>query len=67
LEIVYKDALELIFRQEGIFFEREKKYDVYFRNILLPHSFFADFVIMDKIILEVKIKEGNLTENNNKK
>ncbi len=30
LEIVYKDALELVFDQEGILFEREKGYDVYF-------------------------------------
>ncbi|MCO5248413.1 MAG: GxxExxY protein [Chitinophagales bacterium] len=54
LEIVYKDALELIFRQDSIFYEREKPYEVYFRNILLPHKFYADFVVMDKIILEVK-------------
>lgn len=54
LEIVYKDALELLFYQEQIFFEREKAYDVYFRNILLPHKFFADFVVFGKIILEVK-------------
>lgn len=54
LEIVYKDALELIFRQDGIFYEREKPYEVYFRDILLPHRFYADFVVMDKIILEVK-------------
>lgn len=54
LEIVYKDALELIFRQDGIFYEREKPYEVYFREILLPHQFYADFVVMDKIILEVK-------------
>lgn len=54
LEIVYKDALELTFKQDGIFYEREKPYEVYFRNVLLPHKFYADFVVMDKIILEVK-------------
>jgi len=54
LEIVYKDALELIFRQDGIAYEREKMYDIYFRNTLLPHKFYADFVVMNKIILEVK-------------
>jgi GxxExxY protein len=54
LEIVYKDALEILFRQNGIFFEREKEYLVYFRGILLRHKFFADFVVHDKIILEVK-------------
>jgi GxxExxY protein len=53
-EIVYKDALELVFRQDGILYGREKEYEVWFRNILLPHKFYADFVVMDKIILEVK-------------
>lgn len=54
LEIVYKDALELVFKQDGIFYEREKPYEVYFREILLPHKFYADFVVFDKIILEIK-------------
>lgn len=54
LEIVYKDALELLFKQEGIFYEREKPYEVYFRGVLLPNKFYADFVVEDKIILEVK-------------
>ena len=54
LEIVYKDALELVFNQENILYEREKLYDVFFRDVLLPHKFYADFVVMEKIILEVK-------------
>jgi len=54
LEIVYKDALELLFRQNNIPYEREKEYDVVFRNVVLPHKFNADFVVYDKIILEVK-------------
>ena len=54
LEIVYKDALELVFRQDGIYYEREKPYEVWFRGVLLSHMFYADFVIEDKIILEVK-------------
>lgn len=54
LEIVYKDALELVFGQDSILFEREKPYEVYFKNILLPHKFYADFVVLGKIILEVK-------------
>ncbi len=54
LEIVYKDALELVFRQDRIFFERERPYEVWFRGVLLPHKFYADFVVGEKIILEVK-------------
>lgn len=54
LEIVYKDALEYEFKMAGIPYEREKKYEVVYKNITLPHKFYADFVIYDKIILEVK-------------
>ncbi len=54
LEIVYKDALEYEFRKAGIFYEREKMYDINYKGIILPHKFYADFVVFDKIILEVK-------------
>jgi GxxExxY protein len=54
LEIVYKDALELEFNRAGIFYEREKKYDVNYKGVILPHKFYADFVVFDSIILEVK-------------
>ncbi|MFN8456106.1 MAG: GxxExxY protein [Anaerolineae bacterium] len=35
-------------------FEREKVYPVKYKDILLPHEFFADFVVYGNIILEVK-------------
>ena len=54
LEIVYKDALEIEFERAGIPVQREKKYEVVYKGILLPHYFCADFVVADKIILEVK-------------
>ncbi|MGX1024992.1 GxxExxY protein [Psychroflexus sp. MBR-150] len=54
LEIVYKDALEYEFKKCGIEYEREKRYKVNYKGIILPHKFYADFVVMDKIILEVK-------------
>lgn len=53
-EIVYKDALEYEFNKAGIPFEREKQYKVNYKGIILPHHFYADFVVFDKIILEVK-------------
>lgn len=56
-EIVYKDALEIEFRKAGIFYEREKEYEVVYKGIVLPHRFYADFVIDDKIVLEVKGKK----------
>ncbi|WP_298299776.1 GxxExxY protein [Hydrotalea sp.] len=54
LEIVYKDALEYEFKKIGIPFEREKEYFVNYKDFILPHKFYADFVLYDKIILEVK-------------
>ena len=58
LEIVYKDAFEYEFHSQGIQYEREKKYEVRYKNVILPHKFYADFVVFDKVILEVKAKEG---------
>jgi GxxExxY protein len=54
LEIVYKDALELEFRKAGIPYQREKTYEVNYKGTVLPHKFYADFVVFDEIILEVK-------------
>jgi len=58
LEIVYKDALEYEFKKAGIPYRREKEYIVNYKGIILPHKFYADFVIFDKIILEVKAVSG---------
>ncbi|PIQ16673.1 MAG: GxxExxY protein [Flavobacteriales bacterium CG18_big_fil_WC_8_21_14_2_50_32_9] len=58
LEIVYKDALEYEFKKAGIPYEREKKYEVNYKGIILPHKFHADFVVYDKIILEAKGVSG---------
>ena len=54
LEIVYKDALEYEFSEAKIPFEREKEYTVNYKGTILPHRFYADFVLFNKIILEVK-------------
>jgi len=54
LEIVYKDAIEYELKKANISYEREKQYEVNYKGIILPHRFYADFVVMDKIILEVK-------------
>jgi len=58
LEIVYKDALEYEFRKAGIPFEREKQYIVRYKDVILPHMFYADFVVYGNIILEVKGVSG---------
>ncbi len=58
LEIVYKDALELELKTKGIPYEREKKYEVKYKGVVLNHHFFADFVIDNKIIIEIKSQQG---------
>lgn len=60
LEIVYKDALEIEFKNNNIPYEREKEYAVEYKGIILPHKFYSDFVVYSDIILEVKsIKDIN--------
>lgn len=63
-EIVYKDAIEYEFKKNNIFYEREKEYLVNYKDFILPHKFYADFVVYDKIILEVKSKRGIIEEHN---
>lgn len=53
-EIVYKDALEYELKKLNIPFEREKEYTVQYKDIVLNHKFYADFVVYDTIILELK-------------
>ena len=53
-EIVYKDALEYEFNKAGVNFKREQEFKVKYKDIILPHKFYADFVIYEGIILEVK-------------
>lgn len=53
-EIVYKDAIEFEFKQLNIPFEREKEFSVKYKNTILKHKFYADFVVNNEIILEIK-------------
>lgn len=53
-EVVYKDALEYEFKINSIPFEREKIYEIGYKDIILPRKYIADFVVYDEIIFEVK-------------
>lgn len=58
LEVIYKDALEIEFRQNNIPFIREKEFFIEYKGQVLPHRFYADFIVNENVILEVKaIKE----------
>ena len=61
-EVVYKDAIELELKAKNISFERERKHEVEYKGTILPHYYFADFVIGGTIILEVKAQEGVLED-----
>jgi GxxExxY protein len=54
LEIVYKDALEIEFKNAGILFSREQQYCINYKGTILEHYFFADFVVFNQVVLEVK-------------
>ena len=58
LEIVYKDAFTYEMQQAKIQYEREKEYLVNYKGIILPHKFYADFVVLNNIIVEVKAQNG---------
>ena len=53
-EIIYGDALEYEFRKNKIPFEREKKYNITYKDIVLPHHYYSDFIVFEEIILEIK-------------
>jgi GxxExxY protein len=57
-EVIYKDALEIEFKSQGVNFTREREYTLSYKGVILPHKYFADFVVMDKIILEAKAIES---------
>ncbi|WP_395057941.1 GxxExxY protein [Flavobacterium sp.] len=58
LEVIYKDALEIEFKENKIPFEREKEFLIEYKGQILPHKFYADFIVNEDIILEVKaVKE----------
>ena len=61
-EIVYKDALEIEFKDAGIDYQREKEYSVNYKGIILPHKFYADFVVFGNIILEIKSAKNIIDE-----
>jgi len=56
-EIIYKEALEYEFQQNSIPYQREAPYNVPYKGIVLSKGYCADFIVFDKIVLEVKAIE----------
>ena len=61
-EVVYKDALEHEFKERNIPYEREKKFEVIYKNIPLNRFYFVDFYMYGKINLELKSKSALLED-----
>ncbi|HAK12518.1 MAG TPA: GxxExxY protein [Chitinophagaceae bacterium] len=53
-EVNYQDALEYEFQLNKIPYQREKRYRVTYKGKVLSRPYVADFLIADKIILEIK-------------
>jgi GxxExxY protein len=60
-EVLYKDAFTVELQRAQISFARERKYEVAYKGVILPHHYFADFVVWDKILFEANAVE-RLTE-----
>ena len=60
-EVIYKDALVIELQRAKIPFNRELKYEVIYKGVILPHHYRADFVVWNKILFEAKAVE-QLTE-----
>jgi GxxExxY protein len=56
-EGIYKDALFVELTRAGIPFLREKNYQITYKGIVLPHYYYADFVVWDKVLVEAKAVE----------
>lgn len=53
-EFVYQDALEIEFNLRNIDYHREYPLQVFYKSQALNHTYKADFICYDKIIIEVK-------------
>jgi GxxExxY protein len=62
LEIVYKDAFEYEFTVNQIPFVREEEFKIPYKTTILKHRFYADFIVFENVILEIKAKEGGIAE-----
>lgn len=60
-EEVYKEALEIEFKERKIEYEREKLFKIEYKGKLLRRRYPADFIVFNEIILEVKATQYIIT------
>src|SRR5271170_3552451 len=56
-EVIYKDAFVVELQRATTPFSRERKYEVNYKGVILPHFYYSDFVVWDKILFEAKAVE----------
>jgi hypothetical protein len=56
-EVIYNDALVAELSRAAIPFSRERNYEITYKGVILPHCYYADFVVWDKIPFEAKAVE----------
>ena len=61
-EKVYQDAFEVLLKENKIPYEREKHINLVYHGVTLEHDFFYDFMIDDKIGVELKAMSGIVGE-----
>jgi GxxExxY protein len=61
LEKVYQNALYLELKQRGLFVEAQKQIKVYYKEVQVG-DYYADLVVNDLIILELKAAESIIKE-----
>jgi GxxExxY protein len=63
-EKVYHNALKLLFDKEGLQYESEKEFEVFFLEKKVG-SFRTDLVVENEVILEIKSLAGNIHASSN--
>jgi GxxExxY protein len=56
-ELINKDGLVIELGRAKIPFVREKQYVITYKGFILPHFYYADFVVWDKMLFEAKAVE----------
>jgi GxxExxY protein len=62
LEVVYKDAMEIEFIENEKDHQREKEFPILYKERKLKRTFFTDFLLFDKIIVEVKANADGIQD-----
>ena len=57
-EVIYKDALEIELMDHNIPYQREKAFNVLYKERRLKRRYNADFVVYDSLLLEAKAVES---------